>query len=92
VDAGRYAGVYDRHHVRTTLTAQGQGLRALIEVTSDSLSELAPPLELDLVAVDEVTFVGRAQGSPSWIPFVFYELPDGRPYVHFSARANPRVS
>ncbi|MEO5874742.1 MAG: serine hydrolase domain-containing protein [Streptosporangiaceae bacterium] len=92
VDAERYAGVYDRHHVRTTLTAKEQGLHALIEVTSESLAALSPPLELDLVAVDEITFVGRAEGSPTWIPFVFYELPDGTPYVHYRARANPRVT
>ncbi|GAA3238470.1 serine hydrolase domain-containing protein [Actinocorallia longicatena] len=92
VDVERYAGVYDRRHVRTEITTKGTGLHARVEVTTPGLTELSPPLELDLIPVDETTFVGRAEGDPSWIPFVFYDLPDGTSYVHYSARANPRVA
>ncbi|GAB3682522.1 hypothetical protein GCM10027589_52340 [Actinocorallia lasiicapitis] len=91
VDLERYIGLYDRKHVRTTISGRGPGLHATVETTTPGLAELRPPLEIDLIPVDETTFVGRADDDPAWIPFVFYELPDGTPYVHYSARANPRV-
>lgn len=91
IDASRYTGLYERKHIRTTITASGDGLHARVETTTPGLSELGPPLELELTAVDETTFVGVAGDNPARVPFVFYELPDGTPYVHYSARANPRV-
>ncbi len=91
VDAARYTGLYERKHVRTTITARGTGLHARVETTTPGLAELGPPLELDLTPVDETTFVGVSGDNPATVPFVFFELADGSPYVHFSARANPRV-
>ena len=95
VDAARYTGLYERRHVRTTITEKDGGLHARVETTTPGLAELGPPLELDLLPVDETTFVGvfgEDPDNPSKVPFVFYELPDGTPHVHFSARTNPRVS
>ncbi|GIH95814.1 serine hydrolase domain-containing protein [Planobispora siamensis] len=90
VDAGRYAGRYERTGSRVTLTLQDGRLRLRSEATG-TLAGLRPPVEFDLVPVDETTFVGRPEGDPQWIPVVFYELADGSPYVHFGARATPRV-
>ncbi|MEO3782681.1 serine hydrolase domain-containing protein [Actinocorallia sp. B10E7] len=92
VDTARYAGLYERKHVRTTISEKDGGLHARVEVTTPGLAELGPPLELELLPVDETTFVGVAGDNPAKVPFVFYELPDGTPHVHFSARTNPRVS
>ncbi|MEV4289803.1 serine hydrolase domain-containing protein [Nonomuraea bangladeshensis] len=91
VDAARHAGVYERTGHRMTVTVRDGGLRLRLETTGE-LADLAEPEEFDLVAVDEVTFVGRPRGGPAWASAVFYELPDGSPYVHFGARATPRTA
>jgi hypothetical protein len=49
-------------------------------------------MEFDLVAVDDVTFVGRPEGEPQWLSAVFYELADGSPYVHLGVRATPKIA
>ncbi|MET8991600.1 serine hydrolase [Nonomuraea wenchangensis] len=91
VDAARHAGVYERTGYRMTVTVRDGGLRLRLESTGE-LADLDEPQEFDLVAVDEVTFVGRPRGGPSWVSAVFYELADGSPYVHFGARATPRTA
>ncbi|GAA1711716.1 serine hydrolase domain-containing protein [Nonomuraea bangladeshensis] len=91
VDAARHAGVYERTGHRMTVTGRDGGLRLRLETTGE-LADLAEPEEFDLVAVDEATFVGRPRGGPAWASAVFYELPDGSPYVHFGARATPRTA
>lgn len=92
IDPARYTGLYERKHVRTLITERDGALHARVEVTTPGLAELGPPLELSLVPVDETTFLGSDGDNPARVPFVFFTLPDGTPYVHFSARANPRVS
>ncbi|ROO89730.1 CubicO group peptidase (beta-lactamase class C family) [Actinocorallia herbida] len=90
-DPADYTGLYERRHVITTITEGPRGLHARIEVTTPALADLAEPLELALSPVDEVTFVGTAEGNPAKVPFVFHRLPDGSPHVHYSARTNPRT-
>ncbi|MEV0594844.1 serine hydrolase domain-containing protein [Nonomuraea cavernae] len=89
-DAARYEGRYERVGTRLTFTGRDGGLRLRMENTGP-LAALKPPQEADLVPVDETTFVGRLPGDPAWTPVVFYELPDGSPYVHLGARATPRT-
>ncbi|MGW0481841.1 MULTISPECIES: serine hydrolase [Nonomuraea] len=91
VDASRYAGVYERAGARMTISEREGGLQLRIEATGP-LAELQEPVELGLVPVDATTFVGRRDGDPDWMSAVFYELPDGSPYVHLGARATPKVS
>ncbi|GGO63975.1 serine hydrolase domain-containing protein [Nonomuraea cavernae] len=90
VDADRYAGRYERVGTRLTFAGRDGGLRLRLENTGP-LAALKPPQEADLVPVDETTFVGRLPGDPAWTSVVFYELPDGSPYVHLGARATPRT-
>ncbi|WP_442945777.1 serine hydrolase domain-containing protein [Nonomuraea sp. LPB2021202275-12-8] len=90
VDAGRYAGVYERAGARITMTRREGGLRMLMEATG-ALAALQEPQEIDLVPLDEVTFVGRPAGDPDWLSAVFYQLADGSPYVHLGARATPKT-
>ncbi|MGI5271287.1 serine hydrolase domain-containing protein [Nonomuraea sp. CA-218870] len=90
VDATRYAGLYERAGARIAITAREGGLRLRQEATGE-LAAMKEPVEMDLLPVDEVTFVGRAQGDPDWSSAVFYDLPDGSPYVHLGARATPRT-
>ena len=35
---------------------------------------------------------GQLPDDESWIPMVFFRLDDGSEYVHFGARATPKVS
>ncbi|MBG0830323.1 serine hydrolase [Planomonospora sp. ID67723] len=91
VDVERYAGVYERTGNRVTLTVR-DGRLLLHSAATGTLAGLRPPLEFELVPVDETTFVGRPDGDPHWIPVVFYTLADGSPYVHFGVRATPRVA
>jgi len=90
VDAGPYAGVYERAGARITMTAREDGLRMLLEATGP-LAALQRPREMDLVPIDATTFVGRPDGDPDWLSAVFYRLADGSPYVHLGARATPRT-
>jgi hypothetical protein len=50
------------------------------------------PTEHELVALDQDLFVTRQPGQQTWNPMVFFRLADGTPYVHFGARATPKVS
>jgi len=49
------------------------------------------PEPMRVVPVRDNIFVAKGPDDESWIPFVFFTLPDGSEYVHFGARANPKV-
>ncbi|MER5425049.1 serine hydrolase domain-containing protein [Streptosporangium roseum] len=90
-DVERYAGVYERAGSRMTLTVRDGRLSLYGEATG-ALAGVQPPMEFDLVPVDDVTFVGRPEGEPQWLSAVFYELADGSPYVHLGVRATPKIA
>ncbi|WP_433356158.1 serine hydrolase [Microtetraspora malaysiensis] len=90
-DVERYAGVYERAGVRMTLTAR-DGRLSLYGEPTGALAGLQPPMEFDLVPVDDTTFVGRPEGEPQWTSAVFYELADGSRYVHLGVRATPKTA
>ncbi|MER5324898.1 serine hydrolase [Streptosporangium roseum] len=90
-DVERYAGVYERAGIRMTLTVRDGRLSLYGEATG-ALAGVQPPMEFDLVPVDDVTFVGRPEGEPQWLSAVFYELADGSPYVHLGVRATPKIA
>ncbi|MER7133063.1 serine hydrolase [Streptosporangium saharense] len=90
-DLERYTGVYVRAGSRMTVSLRDGRLFLLNEVTG-ALAGLQPPLEIELVAVDDTTFVGRPEGEPQWLSAVFYELADGSPYVHLGVRATPKIA
>lgn len=90
-DVDRYAGVYERVGSRITLTVRDGRLSLYGEATG-ALAGQTPPMEFDLVPVDDTTFVGRPEGEPQWLSAVFYELADGSPYVHLGVRATPKIA
>ncbi|MDF2707974.1 MAG: beta-lactamase [Nonomuraea muscovyensis] len=90
-DVERYAGVYERVGTRMELTARDGRLALRLESTG-ALAGTQPPLDFDLVAVDDTTFVGRPDGRPNWLSAVFYRLADGTPFIHLGARATPKVA
>ncbi|MGJ6966891.1 serine hydrolase domain-containing protein [Streptosporangium sp. G11] len=69
-DAERYAGVYERAGNRMTLTAGDGGLSLYGEATG-ALAGLQPPMEVDLVPVDDTTFVGYLEEQAQWLSAVF---------------------
>ncbi|WP_245647037.1 serine hydrolase [Microtetraspora niveoalba] len=90
-DVERYAGVYERAGVRFTLSVR-DGRLSLYGETTGALADMQPPMEFDLVPVDDTTFVGRPDDDPQWMSAVFYELADGSPYVHLGVRATPKTA
>ena len=50
-----------------------------------------PPV-IDLVPIDDSTFVYRWPEDESWSSLVFYALPTGEQYVHTALRATPKVA
>ncbi|HUR08298.1 MAG TPA: serine hydrolase, partial [Nonomuraea sp.] len=91
VEVDGYTGVYERAGFRATLTVRDGDLWIYSEATG-ALAALQDPIEMKLVPVDEVTFVGRRDEDPEWMSAVFYRLADGSPYIHVGARATPKIS
>lgn len=62
--------------------------------TLGPLAELTPdPVEeYPLVPLADRLWAVRAPGTQTWITATFYALPTGEEYVHFGARATPKVS
>jgi CubicO group peptidase (beta-lactamase class C family) len=93
VDLARYAGRYARESVEMTFTA-GDGKLVARTKTMGALAEALSDGEeptFDVVPVEGDLFVAKQADDPSWTPVVFFRLPDGSEYVHFGARATPKV-
>ena len=92
-DVSRYAGEYAREGVEMTLSVDGDELKGVVRATSELSKALGgeDPEPMRVVPVKDNVFVAKGPDDESWIPFVFFELPDGSEYVHFGARANPTV-
>jgi hypothetical protein len=58
------------------------------------LAELEPdPVdEYTLTALSDDEFALRQPGTQTWITVTFYALPTGEEYIHFGARATPKVA
>jgi hypothetical protein len=48
--------------------------------------------EFALVPLSPDLYVVRPEGTETWMAVTFYALPTGERYVHFGARATPKVS
>jgi hypothetical protein len=93
VDAQRYVGTYERASARMQVRVDESGPVLRTEVTGPLAALIPDPVEeFALVPVREDVFVLRAPETETWTPVTFYALPDGTEYVHFGARATPRVS
>ncbi|MEW1926346.1 serine hydrolase [Streptomyces sp. NPDC088360] len=92
VDGSRHTGVYERAGAHIEVRASGGELR-LRQTVTGPLAELdpTPTQEFTLVPVGASRFVFRQPGKQTWVPVTFYTLPTGEPYVHYGARATPKV-
>ena len=92
-DVEPYLGRYRRTSLDTDVYIDGDRFMLRTTATGDLADLEENPVhdyELRPTGEDGV-FAFRDEGATRWTPTVFYRLPDGSPYVHFSARANPWV-
>jgi len=93
LDLDEHIGVYERTGSRLEVSKQ-DGLLVATTTVTGPLAALIPDAvtEHKLVGISQDLYVTRQEGTQTWAPMVFYRLPDGSPYVHFGARATPKVS
>ena len=94
-DLDAHTGVYERSAARIEMTVEDGALTATVTSTGPLAAIMPTTVQtLTLIPVDpaEHLFVTRPEGADTWVPVVFFTLPDGSRYVHFGARATPLVS
>ena len=92
VDVTPHVGKYERASVRMDILER-DGQPVLRTEVTGPLAALMPETvhEYPMTAVAENLFAVREPDGEMWIPLTFYELPSGESYVHFGARATPKV-
>ncbi|MFI9049540.1 serine hydrolase domain-containing protein [Streptomyces sp. NPDC053427] len=97
VDPAPFVGNYRREGFLMTISDRpvGEGVLQLKYEGADGLKDSFEPLFWNLVPVSDspskTVFAGRRNEKDSWIPVVFYALPDGARYVHFGVRATAKA-
>ncbi len=93
VDARVHEGTYERVSTRMEVIA-GDGHPVLRVTVTGKLAELTrePPREYEMVPVEQDLYVVSEARTGMRMPVTFYALPTGERYVHFGARATPKVS
>ncbi|GAA3950604.1 serine hydrolase [Actinoplanes auranticolor] len=94
VDVTPYAGTYERASVRIEVLAGDgdEGPRMRTTLTGPLAALVPDPVEVQpLVPVGPGLFLTTPAQRTTWYPVTFYELDSGERYVHFGARATPRV-
>jgi dipeptidyl aminopeptidase/acylaminoacyl peptidase len=92
VDITPYVGRYERSSVVMDVFVD-DGRPRLRTTIIGPLAEMTPdPVdEYDLVAHSPTIFLVKPPEAETWAPVTFFELPTGEPYLHFGARATPKV-
>ncbi|MFD5226072.1 serine hydrolase domain-containing protein [Microbacterium sp. NPDC058342] len=94
-DVTPYLGTYERASMRMEVQpAPAAGEPANLRVTATWSIEAGEPdvTDFPLHAVEPGLFATRAPGTETWMGVKFYSLDTGEQYVHFGARATPKVS
>jgi hypothetical protein len=88
-----YVGTYQRAGVTMEVYVGDDGPMLRTTLTGP-LAEMVPdPVdEHALVPYAPGLFLTKPPEAETWFPVTFYELPTGERYLHFGARATPRVS
>lgn len=94
VDITPFVGTYERASVRTEVYVGDDGGPMMRTTVLGPLAELeSDPVDVyALTALSENVFALRQPGTQTWITVTFYTLPTGEEYVHFGARATPKVA
>jgi dipeptidyl aminopeptidase/acylaminoacyl peptidase/CubicO group peptidase (beta-lactamase class C family) len=88
-----YVGRYQRAGVNMDVFAGADGPMLRTEVVGPIAEMVPDPVdELPLVPYGPGLFLTKPPEAETWFPVTFYELPTGERYLHFGARATPKVS
>ncbi|MDQ2852398.1 MAG: serine hydrolase [Actinomycetota bacterium] len=88
-----YVGTYERSGLTSEVTERdGELVIKVIPTGPTAEATGSTTEEYVLQRVEKDQFVTQPPGQESWLPVFFYRLPDGSPYLHYGARAQPRVS
>jgi hypothetical protein len=92
VDITPHVGTYERASALIEVLSGDEG-PILRSTTTGPVAALMPdPVEeFALVPLSQDLYLVRAPGMETWTPVTFYALPTGERYLHFGARATPRV-
>ena len=93
VDIAPYLGTYERASVRSEVYVGDDGpmLRTtVIGVLADLVPD--PVDEYALTPISDGVFALREPGTQTWMTVTFYALDSGEEYLHFGARATPKVA
>jgi dipeptidyl aminopeptidase/acylaminoacyl peptidase/CubicO group peptidase (beta-lactamase class C family) len=92
VDVRPHVGTYERASVRMEVRDGDDGPRLRTTITGP-LAELMAETTEDyaMVPIEENLYVVHEAEARAWIPVTFYTLPTGERYLHFGARATPKV-
>jgi CubicO group peptidase (beta-lactamase class C family) len=93
VDLSPHLGTYERTSVRLEVL-NGDEAPLMRATITGALAELIPdPVqEFPLVPVEQDLYATRSPETQTWFAVTFYTLPTGESYMHFGARATPKVS
>ncbi len=93
LDLEAHVGLYERLGLRIEIALE-EGHLVMTTTSTGPLATLSgePTQRHDLVAVGQDLFVTRPVSTKTWVPVVFYRLADGSAYVHFGARATPKLA
>ena len=94
IELEQYAGRYAREGIEMTLTVDGDHLTATMKASGALAAALGTdePPPMRVVPIREDLFVTKGDDDESWTPAVFFRLADGSPYLHFGARATPKIT
>jgi hypothetical protein len=93
LDASAYVGRYAREGVEMTVEADAPNLKVTVRPTgalAETMGDREPTV-MTLRRFEGDAFVAREKADDPWTPAVFFSLDDGSRYLHFGARATPRV-
>jgi Beta-lactamase len=92
-DITPHVGTYERASVCIEVLDGESGPNLRTTVTG-SLAELIPEptQEYPMTALSEDLYLVREPGAETWTPVTFYRLSTGERYMHFGARATPKVA
>ena len=92
-DIAPFLGTYERESVRMEVF-EGDDAPMLRTTMLGPLAELEPNTvdEYPLTAISDDVFALREPGTQTWMTMTFYSLATGEEYVHFGARATPKVT
>jgi hypothetical protein len=92
VDVRPHVGTYERASVRMEVRDGDDGPRLRTTITGPLAELMAETTEeYAMVPIEENLYVVHEAELRTWIPVTFYTLPTGERYLHFGARATPKV-